>query len=116
MAKEDEDLCVRLEAAIAEGRGLLKDLRDERKRWKDEVELDAKERFEAEVAKQVLTLGEATKKAMDAAVEKVSREFDKLEAVFLGKDKASERQGMSPLEDLIPRYKQSMRRDEHGPR
>ncbi|MDQ0829523.1 hypothetical protein QF032_001367 [Streptomyces achromogenes] len=90
-----------LQDEVREARGLLQDLRHEIKTARELVPLLAKERFEAEVKKQVAELAEATKEAMDRAVTKVNTSFENLAATLLGEDRASRRKGAVPLPDLF---------------
>ena len=75
-----------LRTEIREAREVLKDLRGEVKEARRLVPLLAAELFEAEVKKQVAQLGVATKKAMDASVERVIAKFDRLAALLMGED------------------------------
>ncbi len=88
---------------IREARGLLKDLRAEVKKAQQCVPMIIQRRITAEVNKQMEALDEETKLAMNAAVKKVGREFDKLEAIYLGTDAQSRHEGQTPLRDVLER-------------
>jgi chromosome segregation ATPase len=57
--------------------------------------------LEQEVAREVAKLGEVTQRAMDRAVAKVEREFDRLEAIYTGHENPGK-----DLETLTRRYVQ----------
>lgn len=89
---------------IREAHSLLKDMRAERREIEqllDGIPYKVDERIEAQLTTGLEKLGEETRKAMDASVAKVGREFDRLEAIFTGTDRKMRRQGKPPLEDLI---------------
>lgn len=96
-----EQLRDELRELIREAHGATKDLRQAVRDAKKAVESDIAETMKAEVERQVAHLGEATGKAMRAAVEKVHREFDRLEAIFTGTDPQSRHEGKPPLEELL---------------
>lgn len=87
---------------LAEVRGTLKDLKAARREMEEylrtEVSALIKEELAHQVQMHVGALGEETRKAMDRAVAKVGREFDRLESVFLGTEKGG---GRPPLEDMM---------------
>lgn len=85
-----------LRLAIREGRALVDEIHAAA-----QVAVDA--RLEPIVTAEVTKLGEATEAAMREAVDKVGREFDKLEAMYLGEDKASRRAGRESIRDLTRR-------------
>lgn len=95
-----------LRELIREAHGLLKDLRAERRAITELLD-GIPARVEAHIGEQLAAglagLGKALKKAMDDSVEKVSREFDRLEGFFLGTSPAARRAGKPSLEDLIQR-------------
>lgn len=91
------DLVRDLHAATKDGRALLRDI--ERVLRDDGAKL-VDERMTAEVTRQLDALGESTRLAMDQAVEKVGKEFDRLAAIYLeGPD------GGPSLHDLAMRNK-----------
>jgi len=93
-----------LRELIREGHALLKDMRAERRAIEqllDGIPARVDARIEERVKAGLEELGEQTKAAMDASVAKVGREFDRLEAILLGTDPASRRQGKPPLEELF---------------
>jgi rRNA-processing protein FCF1 len=92
---------------IREMHGAQKDLRREIAEARAFIASDIEAAIRAEVAKQMAELGEATSKAMRESVAKVGREFDRLEAIFTGRDKTARKAGHPPLEDLIRRVADS---------
>ncbi|MEV8634343.1 hypothetical protein AB0395_22075 [Streptosporangium sp. NPDC051023] len=93
-----------LRELIREAHGLLKDLRAERRavvELIDSIPARVDGRIEEHLKDGLEQLGAVTKAAMDTSVAKVTREFDRLEAIFKGADPASRRAGKRPLEDLI---------------
>lgn len=94
------DLIDRLGAASLEARELLADVRSTTRELRTEIRNAAAEReritdlikkavaadIEAEVKTQLSALGELTRKAMDDAVAKVGREFDKLTNIMMTGD------------------------------
>lgn len=103
-ADADKAKAEELRELIREAHGLLKDMRAERKSIESLLEgindkVDA--RVENRIREHIEELGGATRKAMDNAVAKVSREFDRLEAIFTGTERKSIRAGKPPIEDLI---------------
>jgi hypothetical protein len=85
---------------IKEAHGVLKDLRIETRRAKQVIPMIVAKRINAEIRKQVAELGEATERAMKLSVEKVGREFDKLEAAFLGTGHES-KDGQASIPELV---------------
>lgn len=85
---------------ISEARGATRDLRqvvtEARALIRTETEDRVRELLEATVSAQLEKLGEATAEAMDAAVDKVGREFRRLERIYLGGE-----DGQLPLEAII---------------
>lgn len=100
----DPNATEELRELIREAHGLLKDLRAERRAIEqlvDGIPAKVNNQIRDVVAKGLKDLGEQTKRAMDASVAKVAREFDRLEAVLTGTDPAARRKGKRPLEDVI---------------
>ncbi|MEU4578976.1 hypothetical protein [Nonomuraea sp. NPDC023979] len=98
-----------LRELIREGHGLLKDMRAERRAIEqllDDIPAKVDARIEERVKAGLEVLGEQTKEAMDRAVAKVGREFDRLEAILTGTDPASRRQGKRPLEELFREHRE----------
>ncbi|MBZ6259738.1 hypothetical protein KVH22_29925 [Streptomyces olivaceus] len=93
-----------LQEEIREAHGVLKDLRNEIKTARELVPLLTDEAFSAEVTKQVEELGAATKTAMDAAVDRVFKKFDELQAMLMGEDRISRRKGRTPIPDALRAY------------
>lgn len=99
-----EQILTDLREACREAHGLLKDMRAERRaitELLDGIPARVDGRVEHAVKAGLEELGVQTRKAMDASVAKVGREFGRLEAIFTGTDPASRRAGKPPLEDLI---------------
>lgn len=95
-------------AEIREAREVLKDLHSEIKEARRLVPLLADELFEAEVRKQVAELAAATKKAMDASVDRVTAKFDRLAALLMGEDHAQRGKPSIPeMVDAIATSKES---------
>ncbi len=93
-----------LRELIREAHGLLKDLRTERRaveRLLDGIGDRVDTRIDDAVKTGLEQLGESTRQAMDNAVAKVGKEFERLERIFLGTDAESRRSGLVPLEDLF---------------
>lgn len=95
-----------LREATRQAHEVLTDLRRERRAVEQlvagiegRVQRAVKDLIETAVEMQVGELGKATERAMDAAVAKVGREFDRLERIFTGRDDLKR----PPLEDLIRR-------------
>lgn len=93
-----------LKEVIREGRELLKDLKSGRKDAEETVRRLTDEaieaRIESEVRRGLEEYKDTIRKAMDDAVDKVGREFQKLEDIFLGKDSSARRDGKPSLEEL----------------
>ncbi|RBQ21569.1 hypothetical protein DP939_02335 [Spongiactinospora rosea] len=104
-----ETVCAELRELVREAHGVTGDLRKAVKDARRTVESDIAQTMEAEVKRQVAELGEVTAEAMRNSVAKVGREFDRLEAIFLGADPQSKRKGRPPLEDLIREHLNSTR-------
>jgi hypothetical protein len=114
MATADEirrlnELHAKLQATVteikelnAEGHGLLKDLRAEVKKAQQLVPMIVSRRISAEVSKQLQALGEETEEAMQRAVDKVGREFDKVQAMFMGEDEPGKDSLLDMLDKLSP--------------
>ncbi len=105
-----------LRELVREAHGLLKDLRAERRAIVDLLDgIPAKvdDRIQEHLKAGLEELGKATKQAMTVSIEKVSREFDRLEAIFLGTDRESRRAGKPSVEDLIRRAR-TEREDDRG--
>jgi len=87
------DRQAQLDATMAEARQLLADLRSEMKEARrvlrdarrDATEGAVQQALEAAVQRGLDEYGATIKRAMDDAVAKVGREFDKLAATYLGK-------------------------------
>ncbi|WP_066373936.1 hypothetical protein [Herbidospora mongoliensis] len=100
-----------LRAAIREGHELLKDLRTAHKDLRtlqaevvgliDGIPAKVDARIVAAVTKGLETLGDQTKQAMEKNVEKVAREFDRLQEIFTGTDPQSRREGKASLENML---------------
>lgn len=93
-----------LRTLIREAHELLKDIRTERRaieRLLDGIPATVDGRIQTALETGLTELGEATRKAMDASVAKVGREFDRLEAIFTGTEPVARRAGKPPLEDLL---------------
>lgn len=90
-----------LREEIREARGLLKDLRYEIKTARELVPLLTDDLFTTEVKKQVDALTKVTDKAMRDSVERVTKTFDELGAMLMGKDKASVRKGKPSIPELL---------------
>lgn len=67
----------------------------------DQATARVDETVERRIVAQLDDLAKATKQAMDRSVAKVGREFDRLEAIFTGRDPESVREGKPPLEELL---------------
>ncbi|MFJ4551051.1 hypothetical protein ACIP4X_17795 [Streptomyces sp. NPDC088817] len=93
-----------LRAEIREARETLKDLRAAVKDARAVAPQIVTELLTAEVAKQLETLGEHTKKAMDDSAARVIEQFDELFKVITGQDHASRRAGKPSIPDLIQNY------------
>ena len=82
-----------LRQATRQAHEALKDLRTERRAVEQlvagiegRVQRAVAVLIETQVAAQVAALGKVTEKAMDDSVAKVGREFDRLAAIYLGRD------------------------------
>jgi hypothetical protein len=102
------DDLVALREATRAAHEVLRDLRQERRAVEqllagltDQVQRAVEARVEEALTRDLAKLGEATDKAMRASVAKVTREFDRLEAIMLGREKGAKH---GPLEDLIRRH------------
>jgi len=91
MTATTADEVAALRQATREAHEALKDLRAERRAVEQlvagiegRVQRAVTDLMKAQVAEQVATLGEATRRAMDESVAKVGREFDRLAAIYLG--------------------------------
>lgn len=93
-----------LREAVREAHEALKDLRAERRAVQELLDgLPAKvdARIEHQLAQGLDALGRETRKAIDAATEKVTAEFDHLADILMGRTAQDRRQGLQPLDDLI---------------
>lgn len=90
-----------LQKLVTEAHGLLKDLRIESKQARRILPMIVSKRIKSEVEKQLAEMGEQIAEAMRESVEKVGREFDRLEAAFLGKDKTARRDGKPSIPELV---------------
>lgn len=105
-----------LRELIREAHGLMKDLKAERREITallDDIPAKVNTRIAEALTVGLDELGKQTRKAMDTSVAKVGREFERLEAIFTGTDRASRRNGKPPLEDLI-RQARAVEEDERG--
>lgn len=82
-----------LREATREAHEALKDLRTERRAIEQliagvegRVRRAVADLIEAQVAEQIAALGKVTEKAMRDSVAKVGREFDRLAAIYVGRD------------------------------
>jgi F0F1-type ATP synthase membrane subunit b/b' len=101
-----------LREEISEARGTLKDLRHEIKAARELV-ASAKDlattladdtvraAIEAEVTKQIETLGKVTKEQMDKSCAKVISEFDKFRDLLLGHERAADGREQRSIPDLL---------------
>ena len=106
-----------LRAAVREAHGVLKDmrgvladLRQERRAVEqllDGIPARVDERIERQVVEGLAELANKTDQAMRASVAKVISEFDRLAALFLGKDDEARGEGREPLETLILRNREA---------
>lgn len=96
-----EQLRDQLRAEIRQARETLKDLRYEIRTARELVPLLTDELFEAEVAKQLKTLGEETEKAMDSSVDRVNKKFDELYNLLTAQDRHSRRAGKPSIPELL---------------
>lgn len=94
-----------LRGLVSEAHGVLKDLRSEVKKAQQVLPMIVSRRINVEVEKQITKLGEETEQAMDDAAAKVYAEFDRLQAMILGKedpDKPSLDELITRLGPLLP--------------
>lgn len=74
-----------LHAAVKDARAVLKEIATERERVETMVKRAVVDEIDEAVKDQIDQLGKETRKAMDASVDKVLHEFEKLErSIFLG--------------------------------
>lgn len=96
-----------LREAIRDARALLKDLkqatREVRELLDKSVPEQVEERIETAVVKGLGEYQGALRTAIDEATDKVTREFDRLEQLFLGTSAANRRAGEPSIEELIRR-------------
>lgn len=90
-----------LQTEIREARETLKDLRYEIKTARELIPLLTDELFEAEVKKHVDALGKETQKAMDATAQKITREFDQLADMLMGRTPTDRRRGHPSIPELV---------------
>lgn len=90
-----QQLLEQLKTATQEAHGVLRDIRDERaatQTWLDTIvpqwRKDTDKQVTEAVKDSVDKLGASTRRAMDAATNKVFREFDKLHALLTGEREA----------------------------
>lgn len=88
---------------IRQAHEATKDLRQVVTEAKAFIARDIEADIKAQVHEQITALGEATAKAMEKSVEKVGKEFERLEAIYLGKDRRARREGVLPLEEVLRR-------------
>lgn len=99
-ARSPEEILAALDERLREARGVLGDLERFIKEARKVIPNAIKETIEKEVAAQLKVLGEQTAEAMRKAVEKVSKEFDRLEQAYLGTEPKSIKSGKPSLEEL----------------
>jgi hypothetical protein len=88
------------------GNEMVRALRAEISAAKLVVPLMIKDQVEEQLVENLEVMGSSIKEAMDKAVAKVGKEFDKLEALFLGTEGKATRAGMPPLAEVIVNHKQ----------
>ncbi|MEV0993436.1 hypothetical protein [Nonomuraea sp. NPDC050202] len=100
----DPNAAEELREVIREAHGLLKDLRAERRAIEqllDGIPAKVDDRITTALEAGLKDLTEATGKAIDKATANVFHRFETLEAILTGTDRASQRAGRPPLEDLL---------------
>lgn len=93
-----------LREAVREAHEALQDLKAERRAVQqllDGIPAKVDARIERQVTEGLEALGRETRKAIDAATEKVTAEFDNLADLLMGRTAPDRRQGLPPLDDLI---------------
>jgi hypothetical protein len=98
---ELRDLVERLEVAIREGHGVLKDLRTESRQARRVVPMIVSKRIKEEVTKQLAILSEETQAVMHSCVERVNKQFDEMADILLGRDKQTRKDGRKSIPELV---------------
>ncbi|TQE35458.1 hypothetical protein [Streptomyces ipomoeae] len=111
-AEDLQTIRQQLREELREARGTLKDLHREIKAARELADAtrelvthlaqeEVKQVVEAEVTKQLETLGNATKEQMGKSVAKVTAEFDKLRALLLGEERATDGREERSIPELL---------------
>jgi hypothetical protein len=119
-AAELRELLGQLQSAIGEAHGLLKDIRIESRQARRILPMIVSQRINRELERQLAEMSEATKRAMEASVAKVGKEFERLEAIFLGtgKERGSKRSlpEIAEFAQENPGFIESFRREQDAER
>jgi hypothetical protein len=91
-------LVERLEKAIEDGRGVLKDLNQTRRGLVDFIELETKGQCVRAADQAIETMTKTIRREMDESVAKVAKEFDDLKKLYMGQ--TPERAGQPTIEDM----------------
>jgi len=82
---------------------ILRDLKHERAEIEKMIETQFDKKISVQVADTLASYNETIKEAMQAGVDHVLNEFDKLEGIMLGTDPKSKRAGKASLPELVQR-------------
>lgn len=107
-----EEIRARLHEEIREARGILKDLRYEIRAARELAEATrglvaelaedkVAEHLQAEVTRQLATLGDQTREQMDKSTAKVIAEFDKLRNLLLGRERPANGRQQRSIPELL---------------
>lgn len=100
-----EEVLEFLKDEVREARGFLKDLKKATKEAEDTIGKTLHDKVEqliaAEVQKELAKMSGEIEEAMNAATEKVGKEFDKLANLLLGVDAKNRRKGNPSIEEVV---------------
>jgi hypothetical protein len=99
--EELRSLLGQIRSEKAEAHGILRDLRIETRSARRLIPMMVAQRINKAVEEHLARFAEATQQAMVDNVAKVTAEFEKLQAVLLGQDHQSRREGKASVLDLV---------------
>jgi F0F1-type ATP synthase membrane subunit b/b' len=104
-----EEAEVRIKDLLIEARGMIKDLRAERKNLEEFIKTSIREKIELEVAAGLDEYKGTLERAIKLAEESMFKRFDTIMEVLLGEDRESRKKGEEPLIHLLQRHIDSMK-------
>lgn len=95
---------IRIKDLLTEARGMMKDLRAERRSLEEFIKNSIREKIELEVTTGLDEYKGTLERAIKLAEEAMFKRFDTIMEVLLGEDKESRREGKEPIVDVLRRY------------